>query len=97
MKFIESVLENLYNKDMVIFKSKRIEDLQEKDIDELNNFHMNEIYLVTQNDKYFCGMRADHFCIEIGDSENYTDRKIILITANHKAFRMMTMLYWLIK
>lgn len=93
MKFIESVLEALYNRNMVIFKSKRIEDLQEKDRDELNNFHINEIYLITQNDEYFCGMRADHFCIEIGNSENYTDRKIILISANLKAFRMMTMLY----
>ena len=93
MKFIEDVLDSLYQNNCIIFKSKRITDLSPEDIDELNNFHMHETILITKNDDYLCGIRANHFCVEIGMSENYEDRIIILVTANHKAFRMMTMMY----
>ncbi len=97
MKFIEEILELLYTNSNIIFQSKTIVDLTQEDIDELNNFHMQEIYLICKNDEYFCGIRANHFCIEIGTSENYNDRVIILVSANHKAFRMMTMLYIITK
>lgn len=93
MNFIEDISELTYEKNNIIFQSKKIDELSQDDINELNNFHMQEIFLVYKNDEYFCGIRANHFCIEYGWSENYDDRTIILITANHKAIRMMTMIY----
>lgn len=94
MKFIEDVIESAFECNNIIFKSKTIENLSSSDIDELNNFHMNELFIIEKDDEYFCGIRANHFCIECGISENYNDRIIVLITANHKAFRTMTMLYF---
>lgn len=52
---------------------------------------MNEIDLLILNDNYFCGLRAEHFCIEYGYSEADSDGRI-LISANHKGIRLMTLL-----
>lgn len=61
--------------------------------DILNAFHMTELYLVERNDDYFCGIRANHFCVEVGFSElNNDNEQQILISANHKGIRMVTML-----
>lgn len=57
----------------------------------LNAFHMNELYLVERDDEYFCGIRANHFCVEVGYSENDNEKQI-LISANHKGVRRVTML-----
>ena len=63
---IEKICNNLNNR--VIYR-KQLNELSEHDIDELNAFHMEDIGLVTLNDEYFCGMRANHFAIEFGYSE----------------------------
>lgn len=59
--------------------------------DHLNEFHMSSLYLVTRDDDYFCNIRANHFCVEVGYNE-ISNEKQILITANHKGMRYLTML-----
>jgi len=54
---------------------------------------MEDIGLVTLNDEYFCGMRANHFAIEFGYSEyDELGLNYILISANHKGIRLVTLL-----
>lgn len=62
----------------------------------LECFHMKEVYLVERDDDYFCGIRADHFCVEIGTTEedplgNVRDHTYCVVTANHKGQRMWCM------
>ena len=90
--FTEQKIQELFsNENSIIFKQKSLEDLNSNDIHELNCFHMNEIDLLILNDNYFCGLRAEHFCIEYGYSEADSDGRI-LISANHKGIRLMTLL-----
>jgi len=87
---IEKICNNLNNR--VIYR-KQLNELSEHDIDELNAFHMEDIGLVTLNDEYFCGMRANHFAIEFGYSEyDELGLNYILISANHKGIRLVTLL-----
>lgn len=96
---IETHLNNLYNrqyenvKSDIILNALTIEELYEEQIEELNQFHMDEVVLVRKNDEYFCGLRANHFVVEIGWSENKEDHSVVyLITCNHKGLRAMTMI-----
>lgn len=96
---IETYLNNLYNrqyeniKSDIIINSLTIEGLSKEQIQELNQFHMDEVVLVCKNDDYFCGLRANHFVVEIGWSENKEDHSVVyLITCNHKGVRAMTMI-----
>lgn len=90
---IEDVAELMCRKKNIIFGPRQIHNLSEDDIEALNDFHMYETFMTQRDDDYFCDIRADHFCIEYGESENYNDRTILLITANHKGYRTMIMLY----
>ena len=47
--------------------------------------------MIKKDDDYFCGIRADHFVIEVGFSE-HRQGLIYLITANHKGNRCVTMI-----
>lgn len=81
------------NKDNIIIDHKLLNDVV--DSNALNTFHMKEACVVEKNDDSFCGIRADHFLIEFGYCEEGTDsieQPVILITANHKGYRCITML-----
>ena len=47
--------------------------------------------MIVLNDDYFCGIRANHFVIEFGQSEYY-EGDLVLITANHKGTRALTLI-----
>lgn len=53
----------------------------------VNTFHMTSATVIKTNDDYFCGLRANHFLVEYGWSEE-DEGHLILVTANHKGFRM---------
>jgi len=99
MKLIES---NYQIKNNILIKPTLISELTRKDIEILEGFHMNELYLLELDDEYFCGIRANHFAIEFGWNEYFsvptnetnTDDfgKNILITANHKGNRCLTLI-----
>lgn len=55
--------------------------------DEFNAFHCKGLLIVVRNDDYFCGMRADHFVVELGEVEGEEGRWA-LITCNHKGVRL---------
>lgn len=93
MKFIKDMIEIFYNnKDNIIFDSKYISDLTPDNLDELNNFHAEEVFMINKDDDYFCGIRANHFCIEYGFSELHRNSYLLIITANHKGMRKITVL-----
>ncbi|AEB29597.1 hypothetical protein CAR_c09040 [Carnobacterium sp. 17-4] len=75
----------------VLFEAKPYDELTEKDMSELNSFHPEKVHMLEENDDYFLGMRANHFVIEEGTSENH-DQITYLISANHKGIRKQTML-----
>ena len=54
---------------------------------EFNAFHCKELLIVVRNDDYFCGLRADHFGVELGEVEGEEGRWS-LITCNHKGVRL---------
>ncbi|MBL1228287.1 hypothetical protein IW492_03445 [Enterococcus sp. BWB1-3] len=78
-------------KSNIIFDSVQLEELTPANIEDLNAFHMEKIELIEKNDDYFCGIRADHFAVEIGMSEHHSG-VVYLISANHKGIRVMTMI-----
>lgn len=64
-------------------------------------FHTKQVYMIEQKDEYFAGIRADHFVVEVGFSENSIEdsdntgdindeKKYALITANHKGERRIS-------
>lgn len=64
-------------------------------IEFLKRFHTQDASLITEDDNYFVGMRANHFIVEIGYSENpfgedNIEQKYAIITANHKGNRLVT-------
>lgn len=86
----EYVFELLYKNSKVIIDHKAIADLTRLDIEYLNGFHMVGITEVYKQDDYFCGIRANHFCVEFGKNE-FLKNSCFLVSANHKGTRMMTM------
>lgn len=47
--------------------------------------------MVEKDDDYYCGIRANHFVVEVGYSETRTGL-VYLATANHKGIRCVTMI-----
>lgn len=97
MKDIEVRLEWLYENKFknvqpkVLIEHESIRDLTEEQLFELDCFHPSKVTTVKKADDYFCGIRANHFVVEEGFSEN-VDGIVYLITANHKGNRVMTMI-----
>ncbi len=93
-KILITRLKEIYkNQNNIVIHQKQLSDLSPQDIHELNCFHMQDIALVTLDDEYFCGMRANHFAIEFGYSEDdELGLDYILISANHKGIRLITLL-----
>ena len=95
---IEKFISGVYaNKSKVLIDSVSLRDLDDEQISILEKFHLRELYLIEAKDEYFCGIRADYFCVEYGLSEHFTDNKensndLILVTANHKGTRLMTLI-----
>lgn len=75
----------------VIIEPKNYEELESKDIAELNVFHAEEVYMLIEDDDYFLDMRANHFAVEEGTSEFHKGR-LFLVSANHKGIRLQTLL-----
>lgn len=75
----------------IVFEINFYMNIYQEDIDELTVFHAKEVFMIEKDDEYFCGIRADHFVVEIGFSERRPG-KIYLITANHKGHRCVTMI-----
>ncbi|MGB4921877.1 MAG: hypothetical protein WBO96_06125 [Enterococcus aquimarinus] len=94
---IETRLEWLYAKKFrnirstIVIDAESIRHLSEEQLFELDCFHPSKVTTVKKADDYFCGLRADHFIVEEGFSEN-VDGIVYLITANHKGSRVMTMI-----
>lgn len=97
--FLKQSISELYNiqKDTCI-NARQLSELSQQDIEKLNAFHAQDVMMIELPDEYFCGMRANHFVVEFGWSElSYHDEgetpiSQILITANHKGVRMLTLL-----
>ncbi len=94
----EEFLRKFYTDDNVVVPAEHIEELIGDDIWELDCFHAKAVVMVEQNDDYLCGMRANHFVVEIGTSErDYDETKeegayvYFLVSANHKGMRMTTL------
>ena len=87
-------IKNIYkNSGSRLIDSKSLDELTPDDIHKLNCFHATDVDMVTLDDEYFCGIRANHFCIEFGWSEEDSDNTPhILISANHKGIRVITLL-----
>ena len=54
------------------------------------SFHSELVFCVEKNDDYFCGIRANHFSVEIGWTET-TPGTFVIVTGNHKGLRLSTM------
>lgn len=52
----------------------------------MKRFHTKKVYSIVLEDDYFCGIRANTFVIEYGNSE-YAIGNYYVITANHKGLR----------
>lgn len=92
----EDYLQKLYdNNDFIIIDNHEIDNLknlQGIDLDILNTFHAQDVFMVERNDSRFCGIRANHFVVEIGWSEALLEDNspVYVITANHKGDRVVT-------
>lgn len=67
----------------------------------ISTFHTQQVFMIEKKDDYLADIRANHFVVEIGNSENLIDKNIsnvdfnddtkyALITANHKGERLMS-------
>lgn len=52
----------------------------------LQQFHMIATITFHLEDEYFCGIRANHFLVEYGYSED-DQANYFVVTANHKGYR----------
>ena len=78
-------------KNNALFCGKSLTELTKDDMHILSGFHTSDVDMIVLNDDYFCGIRANHFVIEIGQSEYY-EGDLVLITANHKGTRALTLI-----
>ncbi len=88
---IEGFLSFLYINGNIVF-CELLEYLQKSQIELLNKFHAKNIRQINMNDSYFCGIKANTFCIEAGESEEDSENEYFLISANHKGMRKITLL-----
>lgn len=89
-KIFEKLIEKSCKNNALIY-GKSLTDLTKDDMHILSGFHTSDVDMIVLNDDYFCGIRADHFVIEFGSSEHYKG-DLILITANHKGSRSLTLI-----
>lgn len=63
----------------------------------MHSFHAENVRMLEAHDEYLFGIRANHFVVEEGSSEDhvrgnekdgYQTRNSILVSANHKGFRV---------
>lgn len=94
----EVFLSNFYRYCRIVVPPRCIEDFKQYEIDEFNGFHATKVVMVEVDDEYLCGMRANHFVVEIGVSEHddYDDNEenvniYFLVSANHKGMRLATL------
>lgn len=75
----------------MVFEEDEIET-KGKTISIISGFHAEKIIEHEEPDKYFAGLRANHFSVEIGWSElsNSLNDIIVIVTANHKGTRVTT-------
>ncbi|WP_455020050.1 hypothetical protein [Neisseria sicca] len=78
-------------KNNALFCGKSLTELTKDDMHILSGFHTSDVDMIVLNDDYFCGIRANHFVIEFGQSEYY-EGDLVLITANHKGTRALTLI-----
>lgn len=93
---------NQYNMNEIIFKHLNLFDSStnnnennKKIFNFLKGFHTKDSTIVTRDDDYFVGLRANHFVVEVGYSEQPYDgdgeeQRYAIITANHKGSRLTT-------
>lgn len=96
-EMVKVAIENIHsNSANILIGPTHLTELTEDQIKILRGFHMEELYLIEADDNYFCNIRANHFCVEYGYSELVGTEggrsKLILITANHKGSRVLTLL-----
>lgn len=95
-KSLENYIQSLYdNEDFVIIDNHEINDLESLnnvDLEILSTFHAQDVLKVEKDDSHFCGIRANHFAIEVGWSESLLEDNstVYVITANHKGSRVVT-------
>lgn len=93
---LENYIQSLYdNEDFIIIDNHEIDDLEslnDIELEVLTTFHAQDVLKVEKDDRRFCGIRANHFAIEIGWSEALLedDSTVYVITANHKGSRVVT-------
>ncbi|OJF91407.1 hypothetical protein [Alkalibacterium sp. 20] len=86
-KIIKTYLKSLEK----IIDAKSIYEMSKEDIFDMNSFHASEVYMLTEEDDRFLNIRASHFVVESGYSENHAG-KCFLISANHKGIRLFSLL-----
>ena len=89
-KIFEKLIEKSC-KNNALFCGKSLTELTKDDMHILSGFHTSDVDMIVLNDDYFCGIRANHFVIEFGQSEYY-EGDLVLITANHKGTRALTLI-----
>lgn len=89
-KILEKLIEQAC-KNNALFCGKSLTELTKDDMHILSGFHTSDVDMIVLNDDYFCGIRANHFVIEFGQSEYY-EGDLVLITANHKGTRALTLI-----
>lgn len=96
MQHLEELALQIYaDKSAIVCEACKLDDMTEFARDILNSFHLQDLQMVIRDDDYFCGMRANHFCLECGQSEELPDdnaRYVFIVSANHKGTRMYTIL-----
>jgi hypothetical protein len=60
-KFIAKVYADERN---VLIDHASLRSLSEDQMSIIEGFHLNELYMIELDDDYFCGICANHFCIE---------------------------------
>ena len=95
-KNVENYIQSIYdNEDFRVIDNIEInvlESLNETELEILTTFHAKDVLKVERDDSRFCGIRANHFAVEVGWSEALSedDSTVYVITANHKGVRVVT-------
>lgn len=91
---LERVLEHLFLDKENVLVNQLAEGMTEEELSYIDRFHPDDVFMVERPDAYFCGLRADHFVVEVGEMEAMGCSNLaFLISANHKGSRGMTLIY----
>ena len=83
-------LERKFSETDVDYLTERFDYSKPMNEDDIfGSFHSELILGVEKKDDYFCGIRANHFCVEIGWSEMIYG-VFAIVTGNHKGTRVST-------